>query len=325
MADMPHKKPRNKKLWLCVIFSALIVGGLALATLGSIPPSDFPANSIVTIRKDSGMTQTADALAAGHVIASPFMYKAFVVLLGGLHKIKAGDYVFDQPESALKVAYRTINGIQGLTKIKVTIPEGLNTSEMAQILVKKIPDFNAPLFVALSKPHEGYLFPDTYFFYENTGAQQVIDAMMQNFNAHVQPVALDIKSFGKPETDVISMASIVEKEATSTADRRIVAGVLWKRLKAGMPLQVDPVFYYLLGKSSSQLTMKDLATTSPYNLYTHAGLPPTPIDSPGLDAITDTINPTDTKFWFYLSGDNGIMHYAATLDQQNANKAKYIK
>ena len=119
------------------------------------------------------------------------------------------------------------------------------------------------------------------------------------------------------------MASIVEKEATSTNDRRIIAGILWKRISEDYPLQVDPPFFYTLGKDSSELTLSDLASDSPYNLYTHKGLPPTPIDNPGLDAISATVSPIATNYMFYLSGQEGNMHYAKTLAEHLINKEKY--
>ncbi len=101
--------------------------------------------------------------------------------------------------------------------------------------------------------------------------------------------------------------------------------MLWKRIDAGMALQVDPPFVYILGKGSLQLTTKDLATTSPYNLYKNKGLPPTPINNPGLEAIRDTINPITTKYWFYLSDNSGAMHFAITHDEHVANKQKYLQ
>ena len=124
--------------------------------------------------------------------------------------------------------------------------------------------------------------------------------------------------------DIVTMASIVEKEATSTVDRQIIAGILWKRLADSYPLQVDAPFYYLLGKDSAHLTVVDLALDSSYNLYTHKGLTPTPIDNPGLDALSASINPTTTKYWYYLSDKKGNMHYAITYDEHLLNKEKYV-
>jgi UPF0755 protein len=262
-------------------------------------------------------------LRAAGIIRSPLVYEAYATLLGGRKDVKSGSYLFDRPESALRVAYRTVNGIEGLTPIRVTIFEGSDTAEMAEAFAKAIPGFDSASFLAQAKPLEGYLFPDTYYFTSADTATSVVKIMSDNFLSKERGIAGLIAVSGHSESDVIKMASIVEKEATSSADRRLVAGVLWKRIGAGMPLQVDPPFYYVLNKTSA-LTPDDLKIDSPYNLYLNRGLPPTPIDSPGLDAILDTIHPTASRYWFYISGTDGVMHYAATLDGHNANIQRYL-
>ncbi len=293
--------------------------------IGSSAPSNMPIGTIVHIKKDMGLSQTADILEKQHIIRSVFLYKVYSILLGGYRNIKAGDYLFSQQQSAIKVASRIISGSQELPKIKITIPEGKNVHEIAWLLLKIIPDFNAPAFVALAQPLEGYLFPETYFFYPNVQADEVVTTMRREFGKKMETIQNELIHFGFTLQDIITMASIVEKEATSTIDRKIIAGVLWNRFQNKAALQVDPPFFYILGKDSSELTLDDLAIDSPYNLYKHIGLPPTPIDSPSLDAILATIRPTKTNYWFYLSGYDGLMHYAVTYDGHLANKAKYIK
>jgi UPF0755 protein len=212
-----------------------------------------------------------------------------------------------------------------LPRIKVTIPEGYNSRDISVVLSKNIPGFASTTFLQSAKAQEGYLFPDTYFFYPNTTPQEAVSAMRADFDARIAGASSSIKAFGKSESDIIKMASIVEKEATSSVDRRIIAGILWKRLADNYPLQVDPPFFYFLGKDSSQLTLADLSVDSPYNLYKHAGLPPTPIDNPGFGAIMDTVTPTATSYWYYLSDSKGNMHYAVTYDEHLVNKAKWVK
>ena len=228
----------------------------------------------------------------------------------------------------MQVAFRTAYGIQDLNKIRITIPEGANSKDITKIISKAIPTFASSTFYGLAKADEGYLFPDTYYFYQNTTPDQVISEMQLNFNAQLLEISSSTKVFTKKNKitmdEIVTMASIVEKEATSTVDREIIAGILWKRIADKYPLQVDPPFYYILGKNSSQLTFDDLAIDSPYNLYKNKGLPPTPIDNPGLDALYATVNPTTTKFWYYLSDSKGNMHYAATYDQHLVNKALYV-
>lgn len=271
------------------------------------------------------MSQTAVLLQENNIIRSQLALKVFVVLLGGKRNVMAGDYLFSKPQTALRIAYRIINGEQGIPRIKVTIPEGIAVSDMANLLAKKLPNFDRLKFVKIAKPLEGYLFPDTYFFYENVSEEDIVKTMNDNFSRKIALFALSIRMSGRESEDIIKMASIVEKEATSTKDRRIIAGVLWKRIDDNYPLQVDPPFFYTLGKDSSEITMADLSSDSPYNLYKHKGLPPTPINNPGQGAIEDTLNPTITDYWYYLSDKRGNMHYATTHDGHIANREKYLQ
>ena len=169
------------------------------------------------------------------------------------------------------------------------------------------------------------MFPDTYYIYENATAEGVVLQLRNTFKEKIKTELLAIQALGKTMDDVITMASIVEKEATKMEDRKIIAGILWKRLEIGMPLQVDPPFYYTLGKDSLSLTTTDLRTDTPYNTYTNKGLPPTPIGNPGLGAIEATVNPTKSKYLFYLSDKSGTMHYAVDHDGHVANKVKYLR
>ena len=317
----------RRSIWIALILVVLIT--FCLSVFFCLAPSQFPSGKIIKIPAGSTLTETAQILHSQNIIRSEFFYKVAVVLIGGSKSIVMGDYAFTQPQSVLRIAYRTSNGIQDLVRIKVTIPEGLSSQEISAILAKAIPTFDVDLFKIQARPYEGYLFPDTYYFTNTTTPDAVISALRANFDHRVSSVrdGINLASTSissRKFSDIITMASIVEKEATSSVDRRIIAGILWKRIDAKMPLQVDPPFYYFLNKSSSQLTLNDLTIDSPYNLYVHSGLTPTPIDNPGLDAIMDTMNPTPSKFWFYLSDKKGVMHYAITFDEHVANKAHYI-
>ena len=173
----------------------------------------------------------------------------------------------------------------GLIAKKITLPEGTNSFEMAQILQKELPAFNADDFEKQVKDndYEGYLFPDTYFFMPNTKAGDAISMMRENFARQIQPYGNDIVQSKKSLNDIITVASIVEEEANGSQDaKRIVAGILWKRLSLNMPLQVDSPFVYYDGKNSYTLTKDDMAKNEPYNTYLNKGLPPTAITNPGL-------------------------------------------
>jgi len=304
--------------------TALLIIAVFVVAYWSISPKNFTSETVVSIKPNTSLSGAADQLESSGVIKSSFMFKVYVVLLSGHKSIKAGDYLFNEPNSALKVAYRTIKGIEGLPKIKLTLYEGMSNVEMAAAIKKVIPDFNDAEFLKIAKPHEGRLFPDTYFIYKNTSPKQIIDQLRSNFQEKIKPEMARINAFGKSFEDVIKMASIVEKES-KPEDRKIVAGILWKRISMNMPLQVDATFYYVLKKDSLSLTNDDLKINSPYNLYLNTGLPPTPIANPGLGAILDTISPIQTKYLFFLSGSDGKMHYAATHEEHTYNKLKYLR
>jgi UPF0755 protein len=314
----------NNLKWILGVFISITICGFLFVIIGSTPPGDFPINKVVSIQKNSSLSTVASALSEQHVIRSMFLYKAFVVLLGGQHNVMIGDYLFDTRQSSLRVAYRTIHGIQGLTKVKITIPEGSSSGDIADILQKNFPQFKSKEFISLASAQEGYLFPETYYFYESVTPERVVEEMRGTFDQKIATLDKDIATSSISLKDLITMSSIVEREASNTKDRKIVAGILWKRIKEKMPLQVDATFYYLLKKTSAQLTVDDLKLKSPYNTYTNLGLPPGPISNPGLAAIEDTIKYTETKYWYYLAGKDGVTHYASTLEEHVENKRKYL-
>ena len=148
--------------------------------------------------------------------------------------------------------------------------------------------------------------------------------MRNNFNEKIQAIDQQIKSFNKPLSQIITMASIVEEEARADESRRIISGILWKRLEKNMPLQVDAPFYYITGKAGG-FTLDDLKINSPYNTYLNKGLPKAPISNPGLGTILDTVKPKETNYWFYLTGNDGEMRYATNFDQHIENRNTYLK
>ena len=291
-------------------------------------PSTFPVSSAYDLKIGSTVSTVSKDLANYQVIRSPFWLKSFSYIFSfGSMKIVEGDYSFYKRQTVFEIAWRITQGNLDTKPLKITIPEGLNSSEMADIYTKYIPSFNKQAFLGLvtSQDLEGYLFPDTYFFMPDVTEDTIIKLMRDTFNEKLQTVQGDIKAFGRSESDVIKMASILEEEANTDESRKIVAGILWKRISLGMPLQVDSSFKYINGKTTAELTVSDLQIDSPYNSYTHKGLPPTPISNPGLSTIEDAIAPTQTPYLYFLSDNKGNMHYAKTLAEQDANIAKYLK
>ncbi|HEY9480837.1 MAG TPA: endolytic transglycosylase MltG [Candidatus Paceibacterota bacterium] len=307
----------------CAVF---VVALIAMFTI-SVPPQ-FPKDTLLTVSQGTTLSGVAQLLYERGAIRSVFAFKALSAVFGGTKGMKAGDYYLNKPETVISMAWRFTHSKYDLQNIRITIPEGTNVAEIAELFQKepKFAHFDSVEFVKLAAPFEGYLFPDTYLFLPNISAQDVIDAMRSNFDKRVATLQADIETFGKPMKDVINMASIIEEEARTEETRRTIAGILWKRLGNGWPLQVDAAFEFVNGKrKSSELSAEDLKIDSPYNTYTHKDLPPTPISNPGLNAISATVRPIATKYFFYLSDDDGNMHYAVTNAEHEANKAKYLK
>jgi UPF0755 protein len=238
----------------------------------------------------------------------------------------AGDYYLEKPQNTIILAWRFSRGLYDLKSVRVTIPEGTNVLEMSKIFSKDLYNFNDKEFLSLASTSEGYLFPDTYYLLPNIEAKEVFTLMRDNFDKKIKELDLEIKKFNKPLVDIIKMASIVEEEGRTDFTRQMIAGILWRRLSIKMPLQVDAAFVYVNGKKDSKLiTLDDLKIDSPYNTYVYRGLPPTPISNPGLNSIRATITPVTSKYFFYLSDDDGEMHYAITHDEHVANKEKYLR
>lgn len=306
---------------LVVSFCALILIGLFFTR----PPQNFPAKSVLVVRENASINEVGTYLLEQNAISSPFLFKWTVRLLNPQNGVLSGMYYFEKPSNLVSVAYRISHGEFGLTPLVLTVPEGTNIFQLADIAKKTFPAFDKQTFQKVAKSEEGYLFPDTYHFLPNVSAKEIVDTMKKNFETKIATVQGELQSFGRPLDQVIKMASYLEEEARLTLTRRMVAGILWKRLKLGMPLQIDASFQYVNGKNTYQLTLDDLKIDSPYNTYVYKGFTPTPISNPGLDAIRAAVTPIESKYFFFLSDKEGVMHYAVTHAEHVANKEKYLR
>jgi len=288
-------------------------------------PKDFPIGLIYGLSKGGTISSVAKDFKDRDIIKSEFVFKSLVCIFEGGCKVFEGDYIFSKKQNVFGVAFRIAKNDTQLVALKVTLREGLNVYEMADILSIKLQTFNKQNFIKLASRSEGYLFPDTYFIIPGTDESKILEILSANYNERIKTLDTKIKSFGKPIPDIIKMASILEGEARTLETRRIVAGILWKRISIGMPLQVDSAFKYINGKTSETLSLEDLKIDSPYNTYTNKGFPPTPISNPGLMAIEAAISPVKTPYLYFLTDKDGNMHYAVTHEEHVANKEKYLK
>lgn len=288
------------------------------------PPTNFPVGQIFTVQSGESLQDITSNLYESNIIRSKIIFRTTVILLGGEKKVIAGDYLMDKKEGPVDLAYRLTNGKFHIDVVKITIPEGWNIFEIGDYLSRTLLNFNEKRFLVLARSKEGYLFPDTYFVSPAVRPEDVIDKMSKNFYDRTPKIS-GISTTTYKLSDVVIMASIVEREARTTESRRVIAGILWRRLSIGMALQVDAAFDYVNGKTTFELSSDDLKIDSPYNTYKYKGLPPGPIGNPGVDAIWSTINPIQTKYLYYLTGKDGKMYYAKTFEEHVRNKQKYLQ
>ncbi len=298
-----------------------LVGGY---TFVLAPPIDFPSGDIVVIARGASMPDIAEELYDAHVIKHPTVLKFVLRISGASSRVRAGAYLFSTPENALVVAYRLSTGAYGLPSVRITFPEGVTVRDISTRVAEALSRISAQDFLPAGKPYEGYLFPDTYLFPPDATVASIVDTMRANFNAKTVPLLGKIQASGHSLSDIVIMASLVEKEARTDANRRMVAGVLWNRLAFGMPLQVDAVFGYIFDRDTYSPSLEDLKVDSSYNTYTHTGLPPGPICNPGLESVLAALYPTKTNYLYYLTGKDNLMHYAKTYAEHQANRRKYL-
>ncbi len=288
-------------------------------------PASFPTGETVVIADGASGAEVAYQLAAIHAVRFASALHFILRATGEGAHLHPGAYRLSRPESAFTLAARIGSGAFGIPPTRITFVEGATVRDMATEVSRAMPQISASDFIAAAGPYEGYLFPDTYLFPPDATGASVVLALRANFDRKTAPLEPSIALSGHSLSDVITMASLVEKEARTPEARRMVAGILWNRIQKGMPLQVDAVFGYIFGRDTYSPSFADLGVDSPYNTYTHKGLPPGPIDNPSLDSIEAALSPATTTYLFYLTGKDGQMHYATTYAGQLANQRAYLQ
>ncbi|SNU96528.1 putative aminodeoxychorismate lyase [Megamonas hypermegale] len=309
---------------ICIIFFALFGMGTSKGQGDNI-----------SVEISSGMTtaEIAETLKDKGVINSSTGFRILAKVGGYEADFKEGIYYFKSDMRVGVVLQNLVSGPQNAV-VRVTIPEGYTVEDIATLMEKEglvnkedfcnvAKDF-APydyMKEALDKPDinyaaEGFLFPDTYDFDRGYTAKQIMQIMADNFDRRVNA---QMREKAKEENlsvfELITMASLVEKEAKFAEDRPIIANVFFKRLADGMMLQSDATIQYALDEHKEEFTIEDTKIDSPYNTYQHTGLTPGPIGNPGLDSINAVLNPADTDYLYFVADSEGHNHYSATYDE----------
>ncbi len=308
--------------WL-VVALVIACGLLFLLFVCSAPLKFRPATIAVT--KGDSVALIARELRDADVLVATLPLRLLLRVSGGDGQMHAGVYRFNTPENVFVIARRLLTAEYGLPSARITFPEGYTSFDMAREVHEALPSISEAEFLALAKPEEGYLFPDTYDFSGSVTAASIIKTLRDTFKSKTASLAATGAAHTHTLAEIVIVASLVEKEARTDENRRLVAGVLWNRVDRDMPLQVDAVFGYIFSRDTYSPSAADLKVDSPYNTYTQKGLPPGPINNPGLAALKAAANPTKTPYLYYLTGSDNEMHYATTYAGHQANLLKYLK
>lgn len=332
----------TKKISIILILFLILLGGFFYFR-NNVYYSHRTEDNIMIfeIKKGEGNKEIASDLVEKKLISGKIYFFYYLYANNLLGKIMPGEYLLSGNLSIPEIVHIITNPKAQVAK--VTFPEGLTVKDMAEVLKKN--NFDGDEFLRLAnnipesfhtryaflnnikvKSLEGYLFPDTYFFKKEATAESILKKMLDNFEEKMDARILDeIGRQNKKIDEVIILASIVEKEVRSQADMKIVAGIFENRLAIDMPLQSDATLSYILDDKIDSHTVEQTKIVSPYNTYINKGLPPGPIDNPGMNAILAVVNLQKTDYLYFLTakvnGENKV-YYAKTFEEHVANKRR---
>ena len=277
----------------------------------------------VTIPDGYSIIQTGQLLEDNNIIHSRHLFRLITQYKNLVPK--SGPYYFSEPADLFNIIDRISSSEYGDVYTTITFPEGSTNEQYVHILKNSEFDFKEDILRTLIDGKEGYLFPDTYSFLPDITEAEAISNLEKTFSQKFKKALIN-KVVQKTDDEIVVMASIIEKEAANDLhQKQIIAGILWKRIEEGIPLQVDAPFLYEREKGSAQLSLSDLRTNSPYNTYTNRGLTPTAIGNPGYDALYAAAHPIDSPYYFYLHASDGLIYYGKNHDEHLKNKRMYLR
>jgi UPF0755 protein len=316
---------------LLVLMAA--AGGLTWLAV-SPAPAVQAGPLVVDIPAHEGLREIADRLSEAGVIRSRLAFVGLAAARGNVRRLKAGEYEVPRDASTLDVLSLLESG--HVRQHLILHPEGATVSELARALeaerlaradevTRAASDERLRHALGIAGPSvEGYLFPDTYQFVRGMSVDEMLTRMVQRMRGKLTPEILArAQARGLTPHQLLTLASIIEREAIEPEERRLISAVFWNRLRLDMPLQADPTVQYAVAKERRALTRADLATDTPYNTYLHRGLPPGPIASPGLAAIEAALDPAPVKYLYFVARDDRRHQFSTTAAEHNAAVARY--
>ncbi|MBI4435507.1 endolytic transglycosylase MltG [Candidatus Uhrbacteria bacterium] len=330
-------------LGILVLVGVAVTGSYVYDTY-LISSGDDPWLVTVTVDEGASVDEIARQLQEQEVITSAFFFKIYTKLSDSV--LQAGTFELAKGMSIRSVA--RVLGYAQAEEVQVTIPEGFTAAQIGEVIAEALPEIELADWESIVNTRggiggdeilggipsgqglEGYLFPDTYRFRMDADAATVAQSMVLTLkrrlaeNDILLPRNLIFEG-GLTFHEMITLASIVEREVRSPEDMKLVAGIFFTRMKIGMALQADSTVNYVTGKSDASVSLEDSRVDSPYNTYQNLGLPPGPISNPGMNAILAVLNPTDSDYLYFLTTNEGEVVYAKSFNEHVANKYQYLK
>ncbi len=341
---------------LLIIFILFVLGTFYLVQGVYLPKnSTSQIEKLFLIERGQGVKEISVNLEKESLIKDENFFKIYILLKGKTKKLQAGEYLISPSMTIPEITEKFVLG--EIVKEKITIIEGWNVGDIAWYLENKgmfqaeelfeligfpmidyskatdLPkpkDFSQEYDFLKDKPKnlglEGYLFPDTYYVDRGETIEEIIRMILDNFDKKLTAdLRREISDQGKTIFEIIITASLVEKEVRTIEDKKIVSGILWKRLKNGIPLQVDATIACITGKKTTRISKEETQIDSPYNTYKYRGLPLGPISNPGFESILASVYHEDSDYLYYLSTPEGETIFSRVLEEHNIAKAKYLK
>jgi UPF0755 protein len=317
----------------------IVVGGLAaFGSLAWTALSPTPAVQagplVVEIPAHEGVLGIATRLAEAEVVPSRVAFLAATAGRGRIRHLKAGEYEIPRGATTLEVIDLLVSG--RVRQHAVLHPEGATVAELARVLesqrlgraediVRAAGDERLRRTLDISGPSlEGYLFPDTYQFVRGLSAEEMLGRMVQRLRSKLTPDLLErARARGLDVHQLLTLASIIEREAVDPEEQRLISAVFWNRLRLDMPLQADPTVQYAVARERRALTRADLTTDHPYNTYTRRGLPPGPIASPGLGALQAAVDPAPVSYLYFVARDDRRHTFSTSVAEHNRAVLRY--
>ncbi|PIP22779.1 MAG: hypothetical protein COX37_02200 [Candidatus Nealsonbacteria bacterium CG23_combo_of_CG06-09_8_20_14_all_39_17] len=340
---------RELLIIICFVFLSLtliVSVSFALFEMETKKPFNLQGKEeVFVVEKGEGAKQIAKNLGEKGVIRNDILFILYVLKSGEAGKIKAGKYSLSSAMTISQIAEKLVKG--EVMKEKIIILEGWSLRDIERELISKfLVQRTTSLWLEISAENvksykedyeflkdapdsatlEGYIFPDTYEVDEGETTKSITRKALDNFDKKLtEDLRKEIKKQNKSIFEIVTMASLLEKEVRTSEDKKIVSGIFWKRISIGQPLQSCATVAYAIGVDKWRYSYEDTRTKSPYNTYLNQGLPIGPISNPGLESIKAAIEPEKSDYWYYLSDTEGKTIFSKTFEEHNIAKAKYLK